>query len=344
MPVIGFILLISGLLVVTYFSGPKSNSEQNNQPQPAQGQIETLPVKQAESSNYDYEKAKAAGLSDEEIQNYIATKSPNGTVTIRNKATGEIQKIPKSQLTNYVSSSKPQPKVVKASDKALKLSIYAFLASNEKQRNDLINKFSNGTNDLKEAIKNLALLLDSNSEAMAVVDKTVAQDIANKKSQEESNAVLEYNKKEYERLKAEVDSLPSSTNYTYTGGVQNTNTTTPKSETSQKNDPYIGSSLANDSSKYKGPTTYNVIGNTVYGSDGSTYNQIGNTIYKNDGTTYSSIGNTLYGSDGSSYSNIGNTTYSNDGTSYNQIGNTVYGSDGSTATSIGNTLYTYPGY
>lgn len=314
MYILRFILIVSGMLVATYFSGPKNSPEQFNSP--PQGQVQALPSNSPSSNNKE------------------------ATVTIRNKTTGEFKQVPKSQVESYVST--PQPKVVNPSDKALKLSVYVFLGSNEKQRSDLINKFSNGTNDPKEAIKKLALLLDSNPEAMALTEKAVAQDIANKKSQSDSQAILEYHEKEYARLKAEFDSIPVSN--TYIGGVQNTNTSPPKLGTTQKNDPYVGSSLANESSKHKGPTTYNVIGNTVYGSDGSTYNQIGNTIYKNDGTTYSPIGNTLYGSDGSSYSNIGNTTYSNDGTSYNRIGNTVYGSDGSTATSIGNTLYTYPGY
>jgi len=85
--------------------------------------------------------------------------------------------------------------------------------------------------------------------------------------------------------------------------------------------------------------TYNQIGNTIYGSDGSRMSKVGNTYYTNDGTRYSRIRNTIYGSDGSRISKVGNTYYSNNGTRYSQIGNTIYGSDGSRMTTIGNTTY-----
>lgn len=58
--------------------------------------------------------------------------------------------------------------------------------------------------------------------------------------------------------------------------------------------------------------TYQMIGNTMFGSDGSYYNQIGNTTYFNDGTTYQQIGNTTFGSNGQTIQRIGNTYFVND--------------------------------
>lgn len=87
--------------------------------------------------------------------------------------------------------------------------------------------------------------------------------------------------------------------------------------------------------------TYNTIGNTTYGSDGSTYQKIGNTIYGSGGQTWTKVGNTYHGSDGSTHTQIGNTTFSNtEHGSYttHQIGNTYY-SGRSTCSSIGNTLF-----
>lgn len=345
MHILGVVLITVILLTGVYFTGPKSNSNQVTQPSPPSGQVQALPVKPTASSNYDYEGAKAAGLSEEEILNYIATKSPNGTVTIRNKATGEIQKIPKSQLANYISSSKPKPEVVNASDKASKLSAYVFTSSNEKQKNDLISKFSNGTNDLKEAVKNLALLLDSKPEAIALIEKTIAQDIANKKSISDREAIGEYNQKEYERLKAEIDSLPKVTNNTYTGRTQNTNTYTG---TTQNTNRYTNS-ISNSPNiptvnTYKEPIRYDMVGDTAYGSDGSRYYQVGDTIYKNDGTKYYTVGDSLYGSNGSRYDQVGDSVYKNDGTRYDSVGDTVYGSDGSKYYQVGDSIYTQPGY
>ena len=63
-------------------------------------------------------------------------------------------------------------------------------------------------------------------------------------------------------------------------------------------------------------TTYNTIGNTVFGSDGSTSTQIGSTTFGSDGTTVNQIGGTTFGSDGSTSQQIGNTTFikNSDGT------------------------------
>ena len=59
-------------------------------------------------------------------------------------------------------------------------------------------------------------------------------------------------------------------------------------------------------------TTYNTIGNTVFGSDGSTSTQIGSTTFGSDGTTVNQIGDTTF------------VNRPNGGsTSYNQIGGTV---------------------
>ena len=62
------------------------------------------------------------------------------------------------------------------------------------------------------------------------------------------------------------------------------------------------------------PTSYQRIGGTVFGSDGSSYQQIGNTTFGSDGSTYQRIGNSTFGNDGSSYQLIGNTTFGSDGT------------------------------
>jgi hypothetical protein len=56
-------------------------------------------------------------------------------------------------------------------------------------------------------------------------------------------------------------------------------------------------------------------------------------------TTYNQVGNSIYGSDGSSYNTVGNTTYDNHGNSWNKVGNTIYGSDGTTCNKVGNSLY-----
>lgn len=70
--------------------------------------------------------------------------------------------------------------------------------------------------------------------------------------------------------------------------------------------------------------TYNRIGNTTYGSNGTTYQQIGNTTYSSSGKTYQSVGDTTYSSTGKTYQQTGSTTYGSDGTTAQQIGNTTY--------------------
>lgn len=333
MHILGFILIVSGVLIVTYFSGPNSSSNQSIEPTP-QGQVSALPI-------------NSPGSDKEEM------------VTTRNKTTGEVKQIPKSEVANYVATPKPQPKATKASDKALKLAIYILTFSNEKQRIELINKLSNGKNDLALAISNLALFLDSKPEALALAEKTVAQDLANRKSQEE----LEYHEKEYQRLKELNDSLTTSSNdYSYIGGTQNTNrgNQTQWSGLSEQKpqQPLMPIQNTYKEPKYLRPNpteepqinilggadSYTRYGNTVYGNDGSSYTQYGNTVYGNDGSSYTQYGNTIYGNNGSSFTKYGNTTYGNDGTSYTQYGNTTYGNDGSSYTQYGNTIYTQPGY
>ena len=51
--------------------------------------------------------------------------------------------------------------------------------------------------------------------------------------------------------------------------------------------------------------------------------------------TFQKIGNTTYGSDGTNWQTIGNTTYGSDGTNYQKIGNFTYGSDGTRCQKIG---------
>lgn len=314
MHILGFILIVSGLLIVTYSPGPKSSSE-NAEP-PPQGQVAALPINSPNPNNKE------------------------DTVTIRNKKTGEVKQVPKSEVTNYVPTPQPQPKATKASDKALKLAIYILTFSSEKQKTEFVNKFSDGKNDLALAVNNLALFLDSKPEALALAEKTVAQDLANRKSQEE----LEYHEKEYQRLKELNNSLNTSSNsYSYIGGTQNTNrgNQIPWSGLSEQKSQQP---LIPTQNTYKGPVRYDVIGDSVYGSDGSRYDRIGDSIYKNDGTRYDIIGDSIYGNDGSRYDQIGDSIYKNDGTRYDAIGDTVYGSDGSRYYNIGDTIYAQPGF
>ena len=56
-------------------------------------------------------------------------------------------------------------------------------------------------------------------------------------------------------------------------------------------------------------------------------------------STYQRVGTTTYGSNGTSYQHVGNTTYGSNGTTSQQVGTTTYGSNGTTAQSVGNTTY-----
>jgi len=236
------------------------------------------------------------------------------------------------------------PKVVKASDKALRLSTYIFAVSQGSQRSELINKFSNGKNDLALAVNSLALLLDSKPEALALVEKTVTQDLArrlSKNSEDSSNTSNTiFNDLEYS------DPTPSLGTNTYGNSRPLTVTQVPLN---QPNNSYPTYTLPSPTpttaiNVYGGADSYTRYGNTTYGSDGSSYTQYGNTVYGDDGSTYSKYGNTIYGNDGSTSTKYGNTTYESDGTSYSQYGNTIYGSDGSSYSKYGNTIYTQPGY
>ncbi|MDC0162008.1 hypothetical protein OAI87_00235 [Paracoccaceae bacterium] len=86
-------------------------------------------------------------------------------------------------------------------------------------------------------------------------------------------------------------------------------------------------------------TTYETIGKTIYGSDGSTHQIIGNTIFSSDGTTHQMIGNNIFSSDGTTHQTIGNTTFSSDGTTHQTIGNTTFSSDGTTCQTIGTQMF-----
>lgn len=87
------------------------------------------------------------------------------------------------------------------------------------------------------------------------------------------------------------------------------------------------------------PDSWQVIGNTAYGSDGSSVQRIGNQFYGSDGSSAQVIGNQIYGSNGSSAQVIGNQIYRSDGSSSQRIGNQIYHSDGGSTQIIGNTLY-----
>lgn len=88
-----------------------------------------------------------------------------------------------------------------------------------------------------------------------------------------------------------------------------------------------------------GLTTYNKVGNTTFGSDGSSIQKVGNTYFSSDGSMYNTVGNTTFGSDGSTMQKVGNTYFHSDGTTYNKVGNTTFGSDGSTIQQVGDTLF-----
>ncbi len=253
------------------------------------------------------------------------------------------------QGTESLVSPSITPKVVKASDKALHLSTYIFTVIKGDKRNEFINKFSNGKNDLALAVNNLALLLDSKPEALALVEKTVTQDLArrlSKNSEESSNTSNAiFNDLEYSD-----PILSSGTNaYGNTSPYGNSRPlTVTQAPLTQPNNYYPTYSPPSPTpttaiNVYGGADTYTKYGNTIYGSDGSTYTQYGNTVYGNDGSTYTKYGNTIYGNDGSTSTKYGNTTYESDGTSYSQYGNTTYGSDGSSYSKYGNTIYTQPG-
>lgn len=329
MHVLGFILIISGLLTVTYFSGPKSSIEKSNPTSQPQDQVQAMPTNPPTQPNFDYEGAKAAGYSDAEIQAYLASKS---------------------QQDNKIT---PKPQPTRASDKALRLSAYIFSASNENQKSELINKFSDGNNDLKLAVTNLALMLDSKPDALTIADKLVAEDLSKKKILADNNTELEYHQKEFEKLQAEYDRLNTGlTNNPFAGSTQNTNRLSGGISDSLINQSKRNSLLEQEYSQPfipiqnapKQAVRYDVIGDSVYGSDGSRYDRIGDSIYKNDGTRYDIIGDSVYGNNGSRYDQIGNSIYQNDGTRYDAIGGSVYGSDGSRYDNIGDSIYFNPGY
>lgn len=342
---IGVFIVITGVAVVSEATGnhlslsnPLISKESNSS---SQGQVEVLPTSSSTSSNFDYEGAKAAGLTDEEIQAYLASKSPNGTVTIKDKTTGEIKKIPKSQLANYI-STKEQSKSVKPSDKALRVSVYIFALCNEKQRNDLINKFSNGKNDLKQAINNVGLLLDSKPEMLILAEKIVAKNIAQKTTEN----TKEYSTTMYNNLKStnmntlninnSSENLPvSSTDYTNISKTQYTSITQPILLTETK--PKSGFIQ-------KGSQRTDSLGNTYfYNDDGTTgithTDSLGNIYYgdsigRSSITTKDSFGNyhstnNLGGSIDTQTDSLGNTTYFGNngtlGTSHaDSLGNIIY--------------------
>ena len=70
--------------------------------------------------------------------------------------------------------------------------------------------------------------------------------------------------------------------------------------------------------------TYQQIGNTTIGSDGSSSQRIGNTYINSDGTSSQQIGNLRINSDGTSSQRIGNIIIRSDGTSCQIIGNQMY--------------------
>lgn len=70
-----------------------------------------------------------------------------------------------------------------------------------------------------------------------------------------------------------------------------------------------------------GTTTYQQIGNSTFGSDGTNSQRIGNTNFNSDGSRSTQIGNTQFNSDGSSGQRIGNSYFGSDGTRCNIIGN-----------------------
>lgn len=166
MPIIGFILIVSGLLVVTYFSGSKSSSQQTNPP--PQAQVQALPVNSSITSYFDYAEAKAAGYSDQEINQYLASKGQVG------------------QPNNSIM---PKPQVTKPSDRALKLATLLFLNAGN-QKTELTKKFANGTDNLQLAINNFALMLDKDPQKTTILEVALFDYLAKQQSQNNSQSTL----------------------------------------------------------------------------------------------------------------------------------------------------------
>ncbi len=114
---------------------------------------------------------------------------------------------------------------------------------------------------------------------------------------------------------------PTSNNSSGAGGDQTyqNDTTTPQDYNSQ----YINPEPTAKPSGFGTASSYNQVGNRLYGSDGTSYSQLGNTTMGNNGTIYHSVGNQTYGSDGTSYNHVGNFTYGSNGTTCYHTGGTM---------------------
>jgi hypothetical protein len=77
--------------------------------------------------------------------------------------------------------------------------------------------------------------------------------------------------------------------------------------------PAFGQSAAVPYQPGQGPVTYDRVGKTQYGDDGSQSERVGRKSYGDDGTERESIGGTTYGDDGSKAETIGNQTFIEDG-------------------------------
>jgi len=86
-------------------------------------------------------------------------------------------------------------------------------------------------------------------------------------------------------------------------------------------------------------TTYQAIGNSVFGGNGTTYQKIGKQTFGPQGSTSQRIGNSSFNSNGTSSQQVGKTLFKSDGSTIQRIGNTTFGSDGITCQQIGNQTF-----
>lgn len=196
MRILVLFLIVSGFLVVTYFSGPKNTPQQ------------------------------APALTYEAQSSPVVSPSPvitNPTIAIRNKTTGEVKQIPESQKTNFVPTPQsknvsntssptpaftPNPYEIKPSNmsSALAVIVYSNLG-NEKTK--YIRQFANGSDDLNLAIHNFALMLDKNPNIAA----SLMVYIMNKNSQRSSNTTIEDLEDKIDTLNNKIEDLNDNLGY-----------------------------------------------------------------------------------------------------------------------------------
>ena len=198
------------------------------------------------------------------------------------------------------------PTIVQPTEKALKVAFLINQVLSDSDWATLLQNHNITPSTTDEEIKDYALWMDSNPDAL---------------TKNEAIIVAYLSEQEYDNDYSFEENTTAQGSNSYS--IYNSTEPTPTPEIAV----------------HGNASSYNQIGNTVFGSDGSTYQRIGNTVFGNDGSTYQKIGNTTFSNDGESYQDIGNTTFGSDGSTYQQIGNTTFGSDGTTCQKIGSTTF-----